>query len=160
MGSTVLRSDHIARPSQIAHVRDILSGQGNGASTHRQMAFAGIALIGLRGAGKSTLGKLLADKIGWSFVELNREIERQNGLSVAEDRHGGAGAVEERARLRAAERGVVTSGRWRNCSRRADCNPHAKEGSEVATSLRAKRSNPGRKQDWIASSQVLLAKTG
>src|SRR4030081_3083831 len=73
-----------ATPNQIAHDRDILSGQGNGASRHRQMTFAGIALIGLRGAGKSTLGKLLADQIGWTFVELNKEIEQQNGLSVAE----------------------------------------------------------------------------
>jgi XRE family aerobic/anaerobic benzoate catabolism transcriptional regulator len=73
-----------ATPNQIAHARDILSGQGNGASSQRQMAFAGIALVGLRGAGKSTLGKLLADKIGWAFVELNKEIEQQNGLSVAE----------------------------------------------------------------------------
>ena len=73
-----------ATPNQIAHAREILSGQGNGAARHRQMAFAGIALIGLRGAGKSTLGKLLADKIGWNFVELNKEIERRNGLSVAE----------------------------------------------------------------------------
>ena len=48
------------------------------------MSFSGIALIGLRGAGKSTLGKMLAKKIGWSFVELNKEIEAQNGLSVAE----------------------------------------------------------------------------
>ena len=47
-------------------------------------SFSGIALIGLRGAGKSTLGKMLAKKIGWSFVELNKEIEAQNGLSVAE----------------------------------------------------------------------------
>jgi len=72
-----------ATPDQIAQARDVLSGHVNGASPQR-MAFAGIALIGLRGAGKSTLGKMLAKKIGWSFVELNKEIEAQNGLSVAE----------------------------------------------------------------------------
>ena len=72
-----------ATPDQIAQARDVLSGHVNGASPQR-MAFAGIALIGLRGAGKSTLGKMLAKKIGWRFVELNKEIEAQNGLSVAE----------------------------------------------------------------------------
>jgi XRE family aerobic/anaerobic benzoate catabolism transcriptional regulator len=71
-----------ASPNQIAQAKDILAGQGN--SVQRGMSFAGIALIGLRGAGKSTLGKMLARKIGWSFVELNKEIEAQNGLSVAE----------------------------------------------------------------------------
>jgi XRE family aerobic/anaerobic benzoate catabolism transcriptional regulator len=71
-----------ATPNQIAQARDALSG--NGASAQRRMSFSGIALIGLRGAGKSTLGKLLAKKIGWNFVELNKEIEAQNGLSVAE----------------------------------------------------------------------------
>src|ERR1700730_7921444 len=70
-----------ATPKQIAQARDLLSGHG---ASHRQTSFAGIALIGLRGAGKSTLGKMLAKKIGWSFVELNKEIEAQNGLSVAE----------------------------------------------------------------------------
>jgi XRE family aerobic/anaerobic benzoate catabolism transcriptional regulator len=73
-----------ATPSQIAQARDVLAGLGNGASAQRRTSFAGIALIGLRGAGKSTLGKLLAKKIGWNFVELNKEIEAQNGLSVAE----------------------------------------------------------------------------
>jgi XRE family transcriptional regulator, aerobic/anaerobic benzoate catabolism transcriptional regulator len=63
-----------------AQIKDILSGSG----ARQSREFAGIALIGLRGAGKSTLGKLLAKKIGWPFVELNREVERINGLSVAE----------------------------------------------------------------------------
>ena len=72
-----------ATPNQVAQARDVLSGQ-SGASALRRPSFAGIALIGLRGAGKSTLGKLLAKTIGWNFVELNKEIERQNGLSVAE----------------------------------------------------------------------------
>src|SRR5579863_8651977 len=72
-----------ATPNQVAQARDVLSGQ-SGASAPRRPSFAGIALIGLRGAGKSTLGKMLAKKIGWSFVELNKEIERENGLSVAE----------------------------------------------------------------------------
>jgi XRE family aerobic/anaerobic benzoate catabolism transcriptional regulator len=73
-----------ASPNQIAQAKDILGGFGNGTSVLRRSSFAGIALIGLRGAGKSTLGKMLAKKIGWSFVELNKEIEAQNGLSVAE----------------------------------------------------------------------------
>jgi XRE family aerobic/anaerobic benzoate catabolism transcriptional regulator len=70
-----------ATPGQIAQAKDVLSGQGASA---QRMSFSGIALIGLRGAGKSTLGKMLAKRIGWSFVELNKEIEAQNGLSVAE----------------------------------------------------------------------------
>lgn len=74
-----------ATPTQIAQAKNILSGQGRSeAAMQGQMPFAGIALIGLRGAGKSTLGRMLAKQIGWGFVELNKEIEEQNGLSVAE----------------------------------------------------------------------------
>lgn len=43
-----------------------------------------IALIGLRGAGKSTLGQRLAADLGVPFVELNREIERVAGCSLSE----------------------------------------------------------------------------
>lgn len=43
-----------------------------------------VALIGLRGAGKSTLGRMLADDLGFPFVELSREIEKFAGCSVAE----------------------------------------------------------------------------
>ena len=43
-----------------------------------------IALIGLRGAGKSTIGRELADKLGRPFVELDALIEDEAGLSLAE----------------------------------------------------------------------------
>jgi XRE family aerobic/anaerobic benzoate catabolism transcriptional regulator len=43
-----------------------------------------IALIGLRGAGKTTLGQRLAQDLGYAFVELSREIEKFAGCSVSE----------------------------------------------------------------------------
>lgn len=43
-----------------------------------------IALIGLRGAGKSTLGQMLAEKLDFPFVELSREIEQFAGCTIAE----------------------------------------------------------------------------
>lgn len=43
-----------------------------------------VALVGLRGAGKSTLGRMLAEDLGYPFVELSGEIERIAGCSVAE----------------------------------------------------------------------------
>ena len=43
-----------------------------------------IALIGLRGAGKSTLGRMLAEDLDFPFVELTREIEKMAGCSTAE----------------------------------------------------------------------------
>ncbi|QCB44686.1 helix-turn-helix domain-containing protein [Hydrogenophaga sp. PAMC20947] len=43
-----------------------------------------IALVGLRGAGKSTLGRHLADDLGFAFIELSREIEQFAGCSIHE----------------------------------------------------------------------------
>ncbi|MGR9580303.1 helix-turn-helix transcriptional regulator [Pandoraea sputorum] len=43
-----------------------------------------IALIGLRGAGKSTLGPQLAQAIGAPFVELDKEVEREAGIAIGE----------------------------------------------------------------------------
>lgn len=54
------------------------TGGGNNALSPR------VALIGLRGAGKSTLGKMLAQDLGFPFVELSQEIEKFAGCSVAE----------------------------------------------------------------------------
>ena len=43
-----------------------------------------VCLIGLRGAGKSTLGRLAGNALGIPFVELNQEIEMQSGMPVDE----------------------------------------------------------------------------
>lgn len=43
-----------------------------------------IALIGLRGGGKSTLGRLLAERLGVPFIELDREIEKRSGATLSE----------------------------------------------------------------------------
>ncbi len=72
-----------------------------------------IALIGLRGAGKSTLGRMLAERRGLAFHELDREIERDAGMALGEmfELHGQAGyRRSERAaleRLLADPRGAV-----------------------------------------------------
>jgi XRE family aerobic/anaerobic benzoate catabolism transcriptional regulator len=52
-----------------------------------------IALIGLRGAGKSTLGAALAGRLAVPFVELDRAIEREAGMQLGEilELHGQAG---------------------------------------------------------------------
>jgi len=64
---------------------------------------ARIALIGLRGAGKSTLGRMLAEDLRVPFVELDRVVERMAGCDVGEI-HSlyGAGAFR-RYELRALE---------------------------------------------------------
>lgn len=53
------------------------------AADHERMGQR-IALIGLRGAGKSTLGPQLAQAIGAPFVELDKEVEREAGIAIGE----------------------------------------------------------------------------
>jgi XRE family transcriptional regulator, aerobic/anaerobic benzoate catabolism transcriptional regulator len=68
-----------------------------------------IALVGLRGAGKSTLGAALAKDLGDPFVELDREIEREAALPLSEIfmLYGQAGyrRIERRCLERLLERG-------------------------------------------------------
>lgn len=65
-----------------------------------------IALIGLRGAGKSTLGKMLAQDLGFPFVELSREIERFAGCSIAEIQDLYGASAYRRYERRALEEAV------------------------------------------------------
>jgi XRE family transcriptional regulator, aerobic/anaerobic benzoate catabolism transcriptional regulator len=41
-----------------------------------------VTLVGLRGAGKSTLGRMLAQHLGWPFIELDRRVEDEYGASI------------------------------------------------------------------------------
>lgn len=68
--------------SDLAAARDLLNekfGMAAGAGRRGR-----IALIGLRGAGKSTLGQALAERIDCPFIELGREVERMAGTSMGE----------------------------------------------------------------------------
>jgi XRE family aerobic/anaerobic benzoate catabolism transcriptional regulator len=61
-----------------------LLGTGGAHGRGTSARSARIALIGLRGAGKSTLGRMLAEDLGYPFVELSREIEKFAGCSISE----------------------------------------------------------------------------
>ena len=83
----------------------------------QNLRLARIALIGLRGAGKSTLGSKLAGERNVPFIELDHEIEKDTGMPLAEifSLYGQSGyrAIEKRTLervLRANDRAVVSVG--------------------------------------------------
>ncbi len=73
--------DRLPAPA-LAEARDLLQRRfGEPAEDLRGRR---IALIGLRGGGKSTLGRLLAERLGVPFIELDREVEKHSGASLSE----------------------------------------------------------------------------
>lgn len=72
------RDDASLRRVRISIGEMLRTGGGNSSANTR------VALIGLRGAGKSTLGAMLAEDLGFPFIELSREIEKFAGCSVSE----------------------------------------------------------------------------
>ena len=72
------KDDNTLRRARLA-ISEALGTASEPSSTNTR-----IALIGLRGAGKSTLGQMLADDLGFQFVELSGEIEKFAGCSISE----------------------------------------------------------------------------
>jgi XRE family transcriptional regulator, aerobic/anaerobic benzoate catabolism transcriptional regulator len=66
-----------------------------------------IALIGLRGAGKSTLGRMLAQHLGWPFIELDRRVEEDYGASIPDLIEMGGTATFRRHERGALERVIA-----------------------------------------------------
>ena len=72
----------VSRLAEVCHALDIrldelFVGLGPGGP-------AKVALVGLRGAGKSTVGAALAQRLGADFVELDAEVEAEAGMSLGE----------------------------------------------------------------------------
>jgi len=67
-------------PPELAEARRLLDERfGSARAVHGR-----IALVGLRGAGKTTLGQRAAETLGVPFVELDREVERASGMELSE----------------------------------------------------------------------------
>lgn len=76
-----------ASPITVHRVKEMLQaddGNGNAMVPGISVMVNRIALIGMRGAGKSTVGRIAAEKLGWQFVEHTKEIETLAGLPIAE----------------------------------------------------------------------------
>ena len=43
-----------------------------------------IFLIGMMGSGKSTVGSMLADKLDWTFIDIDTELEKDYSLSISD----------------------------------------------------------------------------
>ena len=89
-------------PEELAQAHGLLR-------THFGQAMGGergsrLALIGLRGAGKTTLGRRLAERLGAPFLDLGAEIERDSGMSLSEIFSLSGQAAYRRLERRALER--------------------------------------------------------
>lgn len=74
-----------AAPDDLERVKRFLTGDRSGLDlTGPRAVVSRVALIGMRGAGKRTLGRAVADRLGWPFIEMKLEVEALAGLPMAE----------------------------------------------------------------------------
>lgn len=68
-------------PAELAQARHLLAQRF---AAKANTGDGRIALVGLRGAGKTSLGRLAAEKLNMPFIELDREVERASGMELSE----------------------------------------------------------------------------
>jgi XRE family transcriptional regulator, aerobic/anaerobic benzoate catabolism transcriptional regulator len=68
-------------PAELAEARTLLTQRFGMAAPS---APGRVALVGLRGAGKTSLGQLASQALGVPFIELDREVERASGMELSE----------------------------------------------------------------------------
>ena len=117
-----------------------------------------IVLVGFMGAGKSTVGAALAERLGWAFLDLDRWIEERHGLTRGRDlprpgrgrssatrsaraaraasrlrRHvvaAGGGAFAQPGTREALRAGAFTV--WLRCDLGSDARPHPRGRQSTA----------------------------
>ncbi len=118
-----------------------------------------IVLVGLSGAGKTVVGAILARRLGWAFLDLDEEVERVEGRSIAEIfAMDGEAAFRDREAM--VTRGarvdgstvVSTGGGWMGRPALRDTWPGA-----VRVWLRVEPESAVRRLAQLASTRPLLA---
>jgi len=78
--------------------------------TEPKTGHKGIALIGMRGAGKTTLGRVLAKNMGLSFVRLSDRIVENSGMSISELTEIGGVAAYRQQEMEALKKLIACDG--------------------------------------------------
>jgi shikimate kinase len=73
-----------------------------GKTTQDKRSSGIVILVGMMGAGKTTVGKLLAKQLGKTFIDSDEEIQRRTGVTIPH-----IFDVEGEAGFRARESGVI-----------------------------------------------------
>ena len=101
----------------------------------RPSGLPNVVLVGLPGAGKTTIGREAAKRLGWPFIDLDLEIERRAGLAVSEvfARYGEPGfrAMERDLTVELASRNgtmMAAGGGW---ATNADCMALLRPSSRI-----------------------------
>jgi shikimate kinase len=97
-----------------------------------------VVLLGMMGSGKTTVGRLLAKELGWSFLDLDTEIEKRENRTIA-----AIFAEDGEPRFRAIETGVT--GELAGC-REAVLAPG---GGWIGTPGNLERLGPGSLTVWL-----------